>query len=558
MAKRKVDSTKKSGSPKSKVKNQKASLSKKDKNAQTKRTKNSSKTRSVSKRRGATTKKTIPSLTKPAQQKSVSKARRTPLKVVFVASEAVPLVKVGGLADVVGSLPKALRRRGVDVLVILPEYRAVKNSGWDVKETGIKVSSPIGSSWLEANIDSVEVDGVPFFLVRHDPYFDREGVYGENGEDYPDNLERYAFFNKITLELLKRLDYKPDVIHCNDWQTGLIPVFKDAFYSSDPFYEGVKTVFGLHNLAYQGLFPVEKFYLLGLDWSYFTYQGIEFYGRVNCLKAGLMYSDVIVTVSPRYAKEIQTPEYGWGLDGVLRSRRDKLFGILNGIDYEYWDPWKDPFIFEKFGMRGNKAYLKGKLVNKVRLLESEGLKVEDGQRPLVSIVSRLVHQKGIDLAVDAVSHLLESGRLYFVVLGRGEPGLEQKLVHLQEKFPESVRVHLEFNEALAHQLYAGSDLILIPSRFEPCGLTQMIAMRYGTIPVVRRTGGLADTVDENVGFLFDKPETDELLSTLDVALNAVGGKDWNKRIKLAMSKDFSWDRSAEEYLKLYSRLKRKK
>lgn len=486
--------------------------------------------------------------------------RRKKLKVAFVSPEALPLVKVGGLADVIGSLPVALSHLGVESIVVLPEYRMIRNGNWDIKDTGIRISSPVGSDWLEAKIDLVEVDPIKYYLVRYDPFFDRKGIYGEEG-DYPDNLERFSFFSKVVLELFKRIDFVPDIIHCNDWQTGLVPVFLQAFYGSDPFYSNSKVVFGLHNLAYQGLFPVEKFYLLGLDWSYFTYQGIEFYGKVNCLKAALVYSDAIVVVSPRYAQEIQTPEYGWGLDGVLRAQKNKLYGILNGIDYEYWNPWTDAFIYEKYGVRAGKVFLKGKLVNKTRLLEEECLGV-DPNVMLIGFISRLVHQKGVDIAVDAIRKAFSNGlkdKVYFVALGEGDKEYEEALLSLAREFPENVRVHLEFNESLAHKIYAGADCILVPSRFEPCGLTQMIAMRYGSIPIVRRTGGLADTVSEDVGFLFDRPDGNELLSTIERALDVfVQQKEWQERVKRAMKEDFSWNKNAESYRKLYEKVKRGK
>ncbi len=482
------------------------------------------------------------------------------LKVAFVSPEALPLVKVGGLADVVGSLSVALSRLGVESIVVLPEYRTIREGNWEIKDTGIRISSPVGPDWLEAGIDLVEIGPIKYYLVRYDPFFDREGIYGE-GVDYPDNLERFSFFSKVVLELFKRIGFTPDIIHCNDWQTGLIPVFLRAFYGSDPFYSKTKIVFGLHNLAYQGLFPVEKFYLLGLDWAYFTYQGVEFYGKVNCLKAALIYSDAIVVVSPRYAQEIQTPEYGWGLDGVLRSQRDKLYGILNGIDYDYWNPWTDEFIYEKFGVRGGRVFLKGKLVNKTRLLEEESLEV-DPKTMVIGLISRLVHQKGIDIAVDGIRKALSKGfkdKIYLIALGKGDKEYEESLLNLAKEFPNNVRVHLEFNEPLAHRIYAGVDVILIPSRFEPCGLTQMIAMRYGSIPLVRRTGGLIDTVSEEIGFLFDKPEGDELLSTIERTFHVFGDqKEWQKRVKKSMKQDFSWDRNANAYKKLYERLKRRK
>ncbi len=488
----------------------------------------------------------------PKTSKKVSSRSRKQIRVVFVASEAVPLVKVGGLADVVGALPKALSELGVSSIVILPSYSVIDREAFDVRDTGIKISSPIGSHWLEASVEETEIGPVKYYLVRYDPFFARDGVYGTSSGDYPDNLERYAFFSKIALELLKRLDYRPDVIHCNDWQTGLLPLFKQAFYSEDPFYSSTKVVFAIHNIAYQGLFPVEKFYLLGLDWSYFTYQGIEFYGKGNCLKAGIVYADRVVTVSPRYAKEIQTPEYGWGLDGVLRTHKAKLEGIVNGIDCDYWNPWTDPYIPDKFGIRANRCFLKGKAVSKVRLLEELGLK---GVGMLAVFIGRLVEQKGIDILVSAFQEFLSREGVGLVILGRGEARFESMVADLAGRFPEKVRSFLEFNEPLAHRLYAGADVVVIPSRYEPCGLTQMIGMRYGTLPVARRTGGLADTIPEDVGFLFDKPTEADLLSSLKSALEVFRDAEaWRERVKRAMKLDFSWSHSAREYKRMYEKL----
>ncbi len=484
-------------------------------------------------------------------RKSSSRSRKQ-MKIAFVASEAVPLVKVGGLADVVGALPKALSELGLSSVVILPAYSVIDREAFNLRDTGIKISSPIGSHWLEASVEETEIGPVKYYLVRYDPFFAREGIYGTSSGDYPDNLERYAFFSKVALELLKRLDYRPDVIHCNDWQTGLLPLFKQAFYSEDPFYSSTKVVFAIHNIAYQGLFPVEKFYLLGLDWSYFTYQGIEFYGKGNCLKAGIVYADKVVTVSPRYAKEIQTPEYGWGLDGVLRTHKAKLEGIINGIDYDYWNPWIDPYLPDKFGVRANRCFLKGKAVNKVRLLEELGLKAVD---VLAVFVGRLVEQKGIDVLVSAFQELLPREKVGLVILGRGEARFEAMVSDLAGRFPDKVRSFVEFNEPLAHRLYGGADVVVVPSRYEPCGLTQMIGMRYGALPVARRTGGLVDTIPEDVGFLFDKATGADLLSSLESALEVFRDADgWRERVKRAMKLDFSWSRSAREYKRMYERL----
>ncbi len=476
------------------------------------------------------------------------------IKVAFVSPEAMPLVKVGGLADVVGSLPKALSQLGVESIVLLPAYREVYDKGYTISDTGIKISSPVGANWIEASIKRLDINGISYYLVDCPVFFDRDEVYG----DYEDNLERFSFFSKIALELLKRIDFKADIIHSNDWQTGLLPVFKEAFYSEDAFFDDTKVVFSIHNLAYQGLFPVDKFYILGLDWSYFTYQGIEFYGKINCMKAGVIYSDFVLTVSPTYAKEIQMPEYGYGLDGVLRANKHKLGGILNGIDYDYWNPWRDEFIYQHYGMKGSRMHIKGKVINKLKLFEDLGIK-GNNNTALIIIVSRLVEQKGIDIAVSVIDSLIKGSNVSCIVLGKGDRHYEGMVEELANRHPGLCKSILEFNESLAHRLYAAGDMILIPSRFEPCGLSQMIGMRYGTIPVARRTGGLADTIASDNGFLFDRLDYNDLLSILDTALEEFfeRPRDWQKRVKSAMMSDFSWNRSAKQYLKVYKQLLKK-
>ncbi len=493
---------------------------------------------------------------KTKQSKSKTGISNSKLKLAFISSEAVPLVKVGGLADVVGSLPKVLKSKSVEPIIVIPGYKSALAGLTEVVDTGITISSPVGANWIEARIKKVEINDIDYYLVCCDAFYNRDGIYGDKRGDYPDNLERFSFFCKVALELFKRIGFQPDILHCNDWQTGLLPVFKSAFYGNDPFYSSTKVVFAVHNLAYQGLFPVEKFYLLGLDWGYFTYQGVEFYGKLNCLKAGLIFSDAIVTVSPTYAYEIQTPDYGYGLDGVLRSQKQKIVGILNGIDYEKWNPLIDKFIYENYGLKAGRLYLKGKAVCKQSLLEEIGLAQSD--KPLVIMISRLVEQKGVDLIVTAMQVLLKEKKCQFVVLGKGDEYYEDLVRKLGDSFSESCKVFLCFDEVLAHKLYAGADIITIPSRYEPCGLSQMIAMRYGTIPVVRKTGGLADTVSDKVGFLFDKPMVDELLSCLGKAITAYYDKKlWREMIKRAMMQDFSWNFSARKYLQLYRKLLKK-
>jgi len=439
------------------------------------------------------------------------------MKVLFCSSEVVPYAKTGGLADVAGSLPVYLKKLKIDIRVCLPKYSCVKEKGQKALMAGV----------------------VPVHFIENDAYFKREQLYGTKAGDFPDNLERFSFFSKAVLELLKKENFKPDVIHCNDWQTALIPVYLKAIYKDDPFYSGIKTVFTIHNMAYQGVFAKDEYPKLGLGWEYFNIEGFEFYDKVNFMKAGLIFSDFITTVSPTYAKEIQTPEFGCKLEGVLSKRKENLAGILNGIDYDEWNP--------------NFSSPQGKVKNKLALQKERGLP-QKADVPLLGVVGRLAHQKGFDLLAEKIDKICAMD-VQFVLLGTGDQAIENVLQGIAKKHPKNTSISLKFDAVLAKKIYASSDLLLMPSRYEPCGLGQLISLRYGTIPVVRKTGGLADTITDENGFVFENSDSNELLEAIKKALAVYKNKKaWSAMVKKAMEYDFSWGNSAKEYVKLYKRV----
>ncbi len=460
------------------------------------------------------------------------------LKVLMVSSEVVPFSKTGGLADVVGSLPLAIDKLGVDIRVVTPRYKSVKIYG------------------NEARLD----DDVPVYFIEDEGYFMRDNLYGDKAGDYPDNLERFAFFSKKVLEILKDLDFKPDIIHCNDWQTALIPAYLKTILKDDPFYAGIKTVFTIHNIGYQGLFPKEEFPETGLGWDLFSIDGLEFYGKVNILKGGLVFSDIITTVSPTYAREIQTKEFGYGLDGVLAQRKDLIFGIVNGVDYDEWNPSRDKELQYHF----SPTKIDGKDKEKIALQREGGLK-EDVNAPLIGIISRLADQKGLDIISQIIEPLLDM-KVQLILLGTGDEKYHILFERMKRKHPKKASIHLKFDAVLAKKIYAGSDMFLMPSRYEPCGLGQLISLRYGTIPIVRKTGGLADTIieynpktGEGNGFVFERYDADELFGTIRRAVDLYKDKGtWRKLVLKAMKCDFSWEGSAKKYIELYKKIKSKK
>lgn len=475
------------------------------------------------------------------------------LKVLFVASEAAPFVKTGGLGEVIGSLPAALRSMGVDARVIIPKYRAIAKEFRD----GIKYLKHIYISlnWrnLYCGIEKYEQNGVPVYFIDNMYYFDRDYLYGYGDQE----VERYAFFCKAVLEVIGHIDFIPDIIHCHDWQTGMLPFLLKVQYKTDTC-ANIRTLYTVHNLKYQGLFPKRLLGdILGVGDEYFTSDKLEFNGNVNSLKAGLVYSDIISTVSPSYALEIQYPHFGEGLDGLLRARNNQLYGVLNGVDYEAYNPKTDTMIFENYDADDWKQ---GKAVNKMELQKTLGLSVKPDV-PILGIVSRLVSQKGWDLLARVLKEVLELD-LQIVVLGGGESSYEDMFKYAAYKNPEKVAVNIGYDDTLAHRIYAGSDMFLMPSLFEPCGLGQLFSLRYGTIPIVRETGGLKDTVkpfneftNDGNGFSFTNYNAHDMLYTINRALSFYSKPDvWDMLVKRAMSCDFSWERSAEKYVEIYNKM----
>jgi len=472
------------------------------------------------------------------------------MRILFVASEGLPFSKTGGLADVFEALPKALVSQGHDVAVVLPRYRNTQ-----IKNTVIKsLTVPMGTTLrFPAIADGGRLAGVQYFFVDDPEYFDREQLYGVGGRDYPDNAERFAEFARSAIELAKQL-WLPDVIHCHDWQSALVPVLLQTAYSADPQLSVVPVVFTIHNMGYHGLFPRDVLARIGLPASLFRIDGLEFFGHVNYLKGALIFSDYLTTVSRKYAQEIQTTEYGHGLDGVVRTRADHLVGILNGVDYSVWNPEVDSLIAARYSAKD----LSGKQVCKRDLLAEFHLPEENLDRPLIGIVSRFADQKGFDLMAQVADVLMDE-ELAIVALGAGEAKHERMFRELSQQFPAKVAVKIAYDNTLAHKIEAGADMFLMPSRYEPCGLNQIYSLRYGTVPVVRATGGLDDTIGpfepasgRGTGFKFSEYTGPALLAALHEALAAFADKpSWRRLQTNGMAKDFSWNASALEYGRLY-------
>lgn len=477
------------------------------------------------------------------------------MRVVMASSEAAPLAKTGGLADVAGALPVALRSLGVDASLVVPAYPgAIERAA--ARSTGGRVDVRLSGRRVDAEVwEGALGDGTPVYLLHHPEYFERETLYGPGESAYGDNAERFAFFSRAVLALLDQIG-PPDVLHCHDWQTALAPAFLRADRDRYPRLDHVRTVLTIHNLAYQGLFWAADWHLLELDWRYFTPQFLEFQGSINYLKAGLVFADALTTVSRTYAEEICQPELGHGLDGVLRERRAALRGIVNGADYREWSPDTDAHIARRYSADD----ASGKRPCKAALQADVGLPVEPST-PLYGIISRLTGQKGIDLVLEAAGALSSRGA-QFVVLGTGEAALERALADLAQAEPRRWAARIGFDEGLAHRIQAGADMLLMPSRYEPCGLNQIYGLRYGTIPVVRATGGLRDTVEEfdpsrrsGTGFTFGPYDAGSLLAAIDKSLACHRDAEaWNTLLANAMRADFSWGRSAAEYRALYAEL----
>ena len=463
------------------------------------------------------------------------------MKIAIVASEVAPFSKTGGLGDVTGALPAALAAEGAETITVSPLYRSVRAHAPAL--TPLRVRVPVGSAVIEAPVHRT---GSCYFL-EHDPYFDRDALYGTPLGDYSDNVSRFIFLCRGSLELLRLLG-APDVIQLNDWQTGLTPIYVKTLYARS--FTRTKTVFTVHNLAYQGLFWHLDMPLTGLDWKHYTWRELEFHDRLSFMKAGLVHADALTTVSPTYAREILTPELGCGLEGVLREREGSLHGILNGIDLEEWNPETDPHLTANYSARS----LQGKARCKAALQFRCGLPARPDV-PLVGWIGRLAEQKGVDLFLAAIEALGDED-VQFAVLGSGDKRLQDAVLAVRARNPERMSVHVAFDPSLAHQIEAGSDVLAMPSRYEPCGLNQMYSLRYGTLPVVRATGGLADTVEDGVtGFTFGPSTPEGLAEAIRRALRTHRHpKAWRRMMTEGMNRDFSWARSARRYLELFRTL----
>jgi starch synthase len=467
------------------------------------------------------------------------------MKILHAASEVVPFAKTGGLADVAGALPLAQEELGNEVIIAMPDYKTIHNSclaGRPAKLKIQKLNDGISYTIIGKNLK--------VYFIENDKYFNRDGLYGDKAGDHKDNLDRFSFYCKRTIQLLKEIGFSPDVVNAHDWQSALIPVYLKTLFAQDAFYKNIKTVLTIHNIGYQGLFPKEEFPKLGLEWKYFTMDTLEFYEKVNILKGGMIFADLINTVSPTYSKEIQTKEFGFGLEGILNKRKNAVFGILNGLDYSIWNPQQDKFITKNFSVNDIEAKSKNKeALQKICQLPAKK------DIPLLGIVSRLAEQKGFDILAGAIEKICRMG-LQLVILGTGDIKYHVLLEKMEKKYSDSLSLHLKFDDALAHKIYAGSDIFLMPSKYEPCGLGQLISFKYGTIPLVFKTGGLADTVNKENGFVFDKYNKDELIRTIQNAIKTYENKKlWLQLIKKAMQYDFSWEEAAKKYLQLYEKAK---
>lgn len=476
-------------------------------------------------------------------------------KVLFIASEAVPFIKTGGLADVAGTLPKYFDKEKVEVRVILPKYRCMKDE-WKAKLKH-KFEFYMDLNWQQRYVGVEELvhDGITFYFIDNEYYFNGDKPYGDIAYD----IEKFAFFSKASISALPLIGFKPDIIHCHDWQSGLVPVYLDNFRFANEFYRGIKTVMTIHNLKFQGVWDLKMVQqITGLPEYYFTNDKLEAYGDANYLKGGIVYADKVTTVSNSYAEEIKNPFYGERLEGLLNARSNCLSGIVNGIDYEDFNPETDVHIVNKYSV---KNFRKEKVKNKLALQEALGLK-KDADTMLIGVVSRLTDQKGFDLVNYVMDELCQEN-IQLVVLGTGEERYENSFRHFAWKYPEKVSAQIYYSEPMSHKVYASCDAFLMPSLFEPCGLSQLMSLRYGTVPIVRETGGLKDTVEPynecektGTGFSFANYNAHEMLNTIRYAMKTYYEKreDWNMIVERGMKADFSWDNSAKLYEELYENM----
>jgi starch synthase len=484
------------------------------------------------------------------------------VNILFASSEAVPFAKTGGLADVVEALPRELEKLGHHPIVFLPAYRHARECGQPIEPTNITVAVRVGSKDVRGRLlrSRLPDSNVPVYLVEQDGYFDRPQLYRDNGADYKDNCERFAFFCRAVMQSLSVLHVPIDVLHCHDWQTGLIPAYLKIEHARVPGYDHIACLFTLHNLAYQGHFWHWDMLLTGLDWKYFNWHQMEFHGHLNLLKTGIVFADALNTVSPQYAQEIQSEPLGCGLAGVLRDRKDVLSGILNGVNYEAWDPSRDRLIETPYDAA---SWRTGKAQCKAALQRTLGLPVAPHQ-PLVGVIGRLADQKGWNLVGDVMQRWVGHRDVQWAILGTGEEPYHRLLHRLSAQYPTKVAVRLEFSDPLAHRIEAGCDMFVMASRYEPCGLNQLYSLKYGSVPVVHRTGGLADTITDATpqnlangtanGFSFSTYGVDHLDEALNRACHMYEREpeQWQRLVETGMNQDWSWNRSAQRYVELYS------
>jgi starch synthase len=474
------------------------------------------------------------------------------LKILVVSAEVAPFAKSGGLADVAGSLPQALAAKGNDVRIVMPRYKEIKQSMSYITDFPIQMDWRKETCIVRGTVVSFKFEGdikeVPIYFIDNYHYYDRDGMYC-----HLDDAERFAFFCKAVLDMLPYINFQPDIIHCNDWHTGPITFLLKYKYKNSVFYKKISTVFTIHNLQYQGIYSKDILRYFEVDESYFVPDKLEFYGRFNFLKTGILYADVINTVSERYAEEILTEEFGERLEGVLKTRLKDLYGIVNGISTEQFNPKTDVMLYKNY----DKHSLDNKKDNKFHLQKEIGLPIKD--IPMIGIVHRLVDQKGLDLIDEIVEDLMKYD-IQLVVLGIGDPYYEEMFKSIQIRYPDKAATFIEFNESLAHKIYAASDIFLMPSRFEPCGLGQLISLTYGTIPIVRAVGGLVDTIEDfnldtktGNGFVFKSYTPEALLETIKRCLLIYNEKKdiWNILVQSALDTDFSWDKQANKYIDLF-------
>ena len=486
------------------------------------------------------------------------------LKILFLAPEVVPFAKSGGLADVAGSLPIALKKTGIDVRLVIPYYQTVKIKNIESRLAIKGLEIPLGKEKLRADIyESSLGKNIPVYLVEREDLYNRPNLYGNSAGDYYDNIERFSFFSHAALIAAQRLNFKPDIIHCHDWQTGLVPALLKGPYSNVDYFSSTSSVFTIHNLGYQGVFPANRLAVTGLDHDKFFHpEGLEYWGNISLLKSGIVFSDSITTVSPSYAKEIQTSEYGMGMEGLFQRRRESLYGILNGVDYDNWNPAKDPHIISNYSTRR----MAGKIKCKEELIKEMKIDSAFNNRPLIGVVSRLDAQKGLDLLIEILNDIFKLN-VGLVILGDGDTNLKKAIKSAAVQNKGKMGVSFGFNESLSHRIIAGNDMFLIPSRYEPCGLTQMYALKYGSVPIVRAVGGLNDTIvqfdkgsDEGNGFKFHDYDAKALYRSIKQAVSLYdNSKIWKKLRSKGMKSNFSWNRSAGLYMEVYeSVLKRSK